>query len=146
DNIILPKKVRIYRRADHHVLQWWEPACKKTRSLRVPGDLIDAVAKGREVESRLTSFRSSGSGHSRLSHADLVAAYVKDLENRANAGEIDPGTVARYRAPLECHYLVFVARPEVARRYSAAAGVDRSFQLEFTQFLQSRNVAANGRA
>lgn len=144
-NISLPKTVRIYRRTDHHVLQWWEPANKKTLSLKVTGDLIDAVAKGREIESRLTNFRSSGNAHGRLSHSELVSAYLKDLESRANAGEIDLGTVARYRAPLECHYLVFVAKPEVARRYSSVTRVDRNFQLEFLQFLQSRNVSANGR-
>jgi hypothetical protein len=101
---------------------------------------------GREVKSRLTNFRSAGNGHGRLSHADLVAAYIKDLECRAKAGEIELGTVARYRAPLECHYLAFVVRPEVARSYPWVAGVDRRFQLEAAQFLQSRNVAANGRA
>lgn len=144
-NISLPKAVRIYRRTGHHVLQWWEPASKKTLSLKVIGDLVDAVAKGREIDSRLANFRSSGSAHGRLSHSDLVSAYLKDLDSRANAGEIDLSTVARYRAPLECHYLVFVAQPEVARRYSSVAGVDRNFQLEFAHFLQSRNVSANGR-
>jgi hypothetical protein len=145
-DINLPKAVRIYRRAKHHVLQWWEPSHKKTLSLRVNGDLIDAVARGREIETRLIDCRSSGHVPGRLTHVDLVTAYLEDLAKRANADEIDQRTVERYRAPLQCHYLAFAAEPDVARHYRYVGDINRDFQLSFARFLQSRNVASNGRS
>jgi hypothetical protein len=42
--------VRIYARQDHHVLQFWDPAAKKTLYDRVHGDLIDAIARARDLD------------------------------------------------------------------------------------------------
>ena len=43
--IIPPKRVRIYARGDHYVLQWWDPTAKRTLCERVNGDLVTAIAR-----------------------------------------------------------------------------------------------------
>ena len=58
--IIAPSRVRIYERADHFVLQWWNPAEKRTLNERVDGDLVEAIARARKIDERLEHFRSSG--------------------------------------------------------------------------------------
>ena len=98
--IELPKKVRIYQRTGHYILQWWDRAQKKTLSQRIKGDLLDAIVRAREIDVRLIHSGSTGAIASRLSHEQLVVAFVGDLVKRADAGEIDPRTVDRYRAPL----------------------------------------------
>ena len=142
--VTLPQKVRIYARDQHFLLQWWEPTCKKTISQRIDGDVLEAIVRGREIESRLVNYRSSGSATPRLDHTEVVAVFLKDLEKRADAGEIDPGTTTRYRAPLEQHYLAFVCRPDVAHKYPHVTNINRSFRLDFSQFLQSRQISPNG--
>ncbi len=132
-----PKKVRIYKRAGHHVLQWWDRVQKKTLSLRIDGDLVEAIVRAREIDTRLVHYQTSGQPACRLSHEQLVGAYFDDLTKRADAGEIDTRTVERYRASLHCHYLPFVVQPDIARRYRHTTNIDRDFQLEFARFLQS---------
>jgi integrase len=141
--IIAPKRVRIYFRADHYVLQWWDPAAKGNLSDRVDGDLVAAIARARQIEERLTHFRSSGQGCRRLGHPELVDAFLKDQSRRADAGEIAPGSVTRYQSALN-HYLLFVQQPEIANNFPYVAGVNRDFQLELAGFLSRRLVSSNG--
>ena len=138
-----PAKVRIYRRTDHYVLQWWDPAAKRNLCDRVDGDLIAAVARARDVDERVRNYRASGQASRRARHADVVKGFLDDLEGRADAGEVRPGTVARYRSAL-AHYTAFASRPDVTSRYAYATGVDRHFALEFAAFLGSRSVTPNG--
>jgi hypothetical protein len=128
------------------VLQWWDPAAKATLSDRVNGDLVAAISRAREIDNRLTHFRSAGpEGTRKLSHSDLVLAFQKDLVSRANAGEIDARTVDRYRAAL-AHYLAFCCCSEVQKKFSGATGVNRDFRLGLCAFLANRNVTPNGRS
>src|SRR5258708_3213556 len=55
--IIGPKRVRLYLRAGHYVLQWWDPAAKANLSDRVDGDLVAAIMRARQIEGRLEDFR-----------------------------------------------------------------------------------------
>jgi hypothetical protein len=139
-----PKKVRVYWRHDHHVLQWWDPEAKQNQSDRVDGDLVAAICRARQIEERLTHFRRSGQGRRRLSHADLVRRFLDDLEKRANAGMVDPATVRRYCSALR-HYEAFCQQSEVQKAFPHVAGVNRDFRLAFTAFLASRSIAPNGR-
>jgi len=145
EGVAAPDKVRIYARADHFVLQWWDPGAKKNLSDRVNGDLIAAIARAREINERIKNFRASGHVSRRLGHSDLIVSYLEDLDKRADAGEIKPGTVERYRAALG-HYEAFIERPDVASRYAYVVGVDRDLALEFTAFLNARIVTPNGAA
>jgi integrase len=138
-----PKKVRIYRRQDHYVLQWWDPAAKGNLSDRVEGDLVAAIAKARQIEERLTHFRSSGQGCRHLGHPELVKKFCHDLARRADAGEIDPRSVTRYGSALN-HYLAFVEQPQIENSFPHIAGVNRNFQLEFAGFLNQRAISSNG--
>jgi hypothetical protein len=139
-----PKKVRVYYRRDHYVLQWWDPAARANLSERVDGDLVSAIVRARQVEERLTHFRRSGHGSRSLGHDELVSRFLADLERRADAGAIDPGTPRRYRSAL-AHYQAFVELPEVRKAFPHAAGVNRDFRLDFAAFLAGRSVPANGR-
>lgn len=138
-----PRKVRIYERAGHYVLQWWDHGAKQNLSDRVDGDLVAAIARAREIDERLVEQRSSGMQGKRLRHEELVGRYLAAQEARANAGDVTPQTVARYRTAL-AHYLAFVEQPQVARQYPFAARVDRDFQLELTGFLNQRWITGNG--
>jgi len=143
DGVDAPKKVRIYQRRDHYVLQWWDPGAKKNLVDRVDGDLVDVIARAREIDERIKNFRASGHVSRRLGHTDLMTGYLGDLGRRADAGEITPGTVERYRAALG-HCEAFLVQPGIISRYAYAAGVDRDFALEFAAFLNARNVTPNG--
>src|SRR4051812_48628022 len=44
-----PDKVRVYRRAGHYVLQWWDPGAGRNVADRVDGDLLAALARAREI-------------------------------------------------------------------------------------------------
>jgi hypothetical protein len=140
-----PEKVRVYRRHDHYVLQWWAPEAKQNLSDRVDGDLVAALFRARQIEERLTQFRRSGQGRRRLPHADLVARFLADLEQRADAGQVDPATARRYRTALR-HYEAFCEQPEVLKAFPHAAGVNRDFRLTFSAFLAGRSTSPNGRA
>jgi hypothetical protein len=140
-----PKKVRIYLRQDHYVLQWWEPRERTNLSDRVEGDLVAAISRARELDERLTALRDSGQPrHRRLTHSDLVAKFLADLERRADADEIDPGTVGRYAAALQ-HYLDFCNQPTTAGAFGTANKANRDFRLAFASFLAKRTVTGNGR-
>lgn len=141
-----PQRVRIYQRSGHFVLQWWDPGAKGNLSDRVDGDLVAAIARARQIEERLTHFRSSGQGgHRRLSHEELLSRYLADLKQRANAGDLETATVARYSAALD-HYLAFWRQPAICKAYPHVAGVNRDFRLAFAAFLANRQVAPNGNA
>ncbi len=140
-----PQKVRVYQRAGHFLLNWWDPGAKKNVSERVAGDLLAALTRARDVDARIGAVRTAGAGRApRVGHADLVGRYLADLGRRADAGEVDPKTVQRYEGALR-HYTVFTARPQVVKRYPAAGTVDREFRLEFAAFLTTREVTGNGR-
>jgi hypothetical protein len=144
--IIGPKKVRLYRRRQHYVLQWWDPSAKANLSDRVEGDLVAAITRARTIEERLTQFKASGRVRQRrLAHPDLVEAFLADLRRRAEAGDIDPATVRRYDAALR-HYLAFCAQSAVAKGCPHAAGVNREFRLQLAAFLAQRPVTPNGSA
>jgi hypothetical protein len=140
-----PQKVRLYARFGHFVLQWWDPAAKKNLSDRVDGDLVSAIARARQIEEKLTSFRSAGLGARRLSHHDLVERFLTDLGQRADAGSIDLATVQRYATAL-AHYQAYCAEPEIRKAFPHVAGVNRHFRLGFSAFLAHQCVASNGRA
>jgi hypothetical protein len=144
--IVGPEKVRLYRRHDHYVLQWWDPAAKTNLSDRVQGDLVAAIARARQIEERLTHFKASGQvRHRHLRHADLLEAFLTDLQRRADAGGIDPATVRRYRSALH-HYLAFCEDPSIAKAYPHAMGVNREFRLKLAAFLAQRSISPNGHA
>jgi hypothetical protein len=142
-DVVGPKKVRLYWRHDHYVLQWWDAEAKQNLSDRVDGDLVAAVFRARQIEERLTHFRRSGQGRRRLSHDDLVQRFLGDLEKRADAGMVDPATVCRYRSALG-HYQAFCRQNVVQKAFPHVSCVNRDFRLDFAAFLANRNVSANG--
>ncbi len=140
-----PRKVRVYRRAAHFLLNWWDPAAGKSLSERVDGDLLAALSRARDLDRRLTTRRSAGVGAARhVGHAELVARYLDDLGRRADAGEVAPATAARYRAAL-AHYLAYCEQPAVVRFTLTAARAGRPFRLGLAAFLADRSVGGNGR-
>ncbi|MBL8792397.1 MAG: hypothetical protein JNM56_00685 [Planctomycetia bacterium] len=141
--VAVPRRVRIYRRSGHHLLQWWDPAAGRNLAERIDGDLVAAIARARQIEERLTHFRSSGQGCRRLGHSELVERFLKDQTRRADAGEIDPGTVRRYQSALN-HYLVFARQPEIEKGCPHVAGANRDFQLDLAAFLNRRLISPNG--
>jgi hypothetical protein len=142
--VVAPRKVRIYFRRDHYVLQWWDPQEKATLSHRVEGDLVAAIAQAREIDERLSAVRSSGRPrHRRVDHGDLVVRFQSDLSRRSAAGEIDPATVRRYEAALR-HYLGFCELSSIAKAFPNAATVNRDFRLAFAAFLAERTVSGDG--
>jgi hypothetical protein len=141
--VAAPRKVRLYHRLDHYVLQWWDSGAKQNLSDRIDGDLVSAIARTRQIEEKLAHFRSAGQGKRRLTHEDLTARFIADLHRRANAGAVDPATVRRYTAAL-AHYGAFCARPETQKAYPHVAGVNRDFRLAFAAFLAGRRTPPNG--
>lgn len=140
-----PKKVRLYRRSGHYILNWWDPAAGKNLSERVDGDLLVALVKARAIDGRLVDGKSAGLGRRpRLGHAELVDRFLADLRRRADAGEVAAATVGRYRSAL-AHYLAYCESPEIARAFPTAASADRRFRLGFMAFLQGRAITGNGR-
>lgn len=141
--ITAPKRIRIYRRSTHYILQWYDSGRRRNASERVDGDLVAAIARAREIDRRLDEYRTAGTGHRRLTHAELVTHFKRDLHQRADAGELDLKTVARYQSALT-HYTAFLESGEVAKRYPIASRIDRQFVLEFAAFLKSRRISPNG--
>src|SRR5262245_27239120 len=89
-----PRKVRVYHRADHFLLNYWDPGEKKNRSERITGDLLAALTRAREIDERIAIQRRAGAGVTRrVGHSDLVGRYLADLARGADAGEVDPKTV-----------------------------------------------------
>ena len=128
--VAVPRKVRLYARQNHFILQFWDPAAKRTLSIRVAGDLIDALAEARKIETRLINYKTAGRGVSKLGHYDLVDRFLVDLRQRADAGEIAPGTVRRYETALR-HYLRFCDQIAIRKDYPTATSVNREFRLSF---------------
>ncbi|MFM7149716.1 MAG: hypothetical protein ACKO23_07730 [Gemmataceae bacterium] len=138
-----PRKVRLYRRQEHYVLQWWDPAAKGNLSDRVDGDLLSALMRARQIEERLSHLRRSGLGHRKLNHEELVSGFVGDLRKRADAGSLMPGTVARFRSALG-YYLRFAEHTEVRRTFPHAGGINREFALGLASFLKGCQISPNG--
>jgi hypothetical protein len=143
--ITAPRKVRVYRRNDHYLLQWWSPTQGKNVSERITGDLLTALVRAREVEQKLVDFPRASASANRCGHTALVERFVDHLGRRAEAGEVQPATVGRYRTALR-HYLAFVDQPGVSKSYRHAHQVDRDFRLAFAAFLANRRVTPNGSA
>ena len=144
--VVPPRRVRIYRRSGHHLLQWWDPAARRNLAERIDSDLVGAIVRARQIEERLTHFRTAGHKHARrLLHGTLTDQYLADLRRRADAGEVSPATVARYDDALQ-HYRAFCEQPEVGRAWPHPAGVNREFRLGLSAFLNGRAVSPNGRA
>jgi hypothetical protein len=144
--IVAPQRLRIYRRSGHHLLQWWDPAARRNLAERIDDDLVAAIVRARQIEERLTNFRTGGRKHARrLLHGDLIDQYLADLRQRADAGEIGSATVKRYQDALQ-HYRAFCEQLDVRRNWPHAAGANREFRLALSAFLTSRAVAPNGRA
>ena len=141
--IIPPKRVRIYLRAEHYILQWWDKSQKRNLCERIDGDLVTAIARARQIDERLEHFRSSGMGVSKTQHAVLVEWFRADLHGRADAGEIDPRTVRRYESALR-HYQGFVEQPSIHRQFPHISSVDRKFALELMAYLRTIPVRPNG--
>ena len=141
--IAAPEKVRVYRRADYFLLQWWEPSEKKNVAERVQGDLLTAIVRARTIDERLTHYRSSCTGTRRLGNQQLIGQYIEDLQQRATAGEISPATARRYASALE-HYRGFVSQPKIEKRWATAASVDRKFVQELRAYLSQLQISPNG--
>ncbi len=145
EGILPPKKVRIYRRRDHFLLQWWDPGEKRTQNVRVEGDLVTAISQARGIDERLTHFNAASTAPRRVPHEQLVNGFVGHLRQRANAGEIDVSTACRYESALR-HYLDFAQQPGLTAAQRYAAGIDREFQLQLGSYLNNLRIAPNGRA
>ncbi len=142
--VTAPGKVRLYARRDHYVLQWWEKQEKRTLNERVEGDLVTAITRAREIDSRLQHFKSSGRKSERCDHATIVDRFIKSLQLRADAGEIDVETTRRYESALRRHYLQFMEQPGISRKYRQVSAVDGQFQQMFAAFLSHVQVSPNG--
>jgi integrase len=138
-----PKRVRIYQRTAHYILQWWDSAAGGNLSARVDGDLVAAIVRAREIEARLEQYRASGEGRRRVKHQELVERFITDLDHRADAGEIDPRTAKRYGSAL-AHYVDFVEQPQVSAAFPSATQVNRDFVLQFAAYLESLRISPNG--
>ncbi|MCI0380097.1 MAG: hypothetical protein L0215_21140, partial [Gemmataceae bacterium] len=145
DGILPPQKVRIYRRGEHFVLQWWDSGAKCTLNSRIEGDLVAAIVQAREIDSRLTHYKSASTSPRRIAHAELVEAFVADLQKRADAGQIDLATARRYESALR-HYRCFTEHAPLTAVQRYAAGIDREFQLQFASFLNGLDVTSKGRS
>lgn len=143
--ITAPRKVRIYSRAAHYVLQVWDPSLKRTVCERIDNDLLSALIRARELDERVTNYRRSGHAGVKLTHERLVELFTNDLDLRSNAGEIDPKTVQRYRDALK-HYLAFANHSDHGLRTNNVQRVDRAFQMALATYLNRVEVTPNGRA
>lgn len=141
--IVPPKKVRIYWRHDHYVLQWWDPAAKCNLSDRPQGDLIAAIMRARQIEDRLQNFKSGGTGRQAISHRELCEKYLADLRKRADASEIDTRTVARYQSALK-HFLSFCEQRQIERAYPSVTRINRDFALLLGEYLANLLISPNG--
>lgn len=139
-----PLKVRLYSRATHFLLNWWDPEQKKNLSERIDGDLLEALVRAREIDERVVNFRRSGVGRRKLGHDKLVERYLNHQRDRARARAIAVGTVDRYRTALG-HYLTFATGSEAAA-WPTVNRVDERFAITFAGFLEHLTVSPNGHA
>jgi hypothetical protein len=141
-----PVKVRIYRRRDHYLLQWWEPTRGRTCYDRIDGDLLDAIATARQIDDRLASSGRSGAASNLVPPEQLVERYLADLTARADAGTLALRSVSRFRAALD-HYLAFIRDAGIdARCRRSIAAADRKLALSLSAWLAARCVTPNGRS
>lgn len=140
-----PVKVRIYRRSDHFILQWWDPGAKRNLAERVDGDLLAALIAARKVDERLAQQRTAGAGRRRLAHEELVQRYLEDLRKRADAGSLSPASVRRLTSALG-HYQDFVAQPMIVKEFPYAVNINRDFRLTFDAYLTGKQIHPNGHA
>ncbi len=139
-----PKKVRIYRRNDRYLLDWWDRSVNGHLRQPVDGDLADAVVAARKIDEHLLACKTSGRAKQKVSHAELVEAYLADIQSRVDAGQLATATPGTYKSAL-AHYVTFIEQPTVAHRYDRIGRVDRNFAREFAAFLNDRRVSRNGR-
>ena len=137
--VLPPKKVRIYLRRDHYVLQIWDPAAKKTVSTRVDGDLVSAIAKAREIEATWDNFAALGLTRRKLDYAELVRLFLADVARRVEAEELSTATLHRYRTALR-HFEQFVGQPHIQRQFPHASLTNQVFQQEFAVYLKGQRV------
>ncbi len=137
-----PRKVRIYRRQAHYLLQWWVPAQRRTLNERVEGDLLTAILRARQIDGDLLA-PPPAADDAHTSHQELVDRFLGDVAQRVEADELAPRTLARYRSALG-HYLAFVDDAVSPATKPQPAGVDRPFALGFAAFLRHRRVTPNG--
>ena len=145
DGVQPPKRVRVYRRQGHFLLQWWEPSAKQNLSERVVGDVVDALAAAREIDGRLEDLKSSGRARQRLSHRELVEKFLEDSRRRADGGEITTATVKRYESAVG-HYVSFAQSSAIRGAHARAINTDRKFALGFAAYLDNQMVSPNGHA
>ncbi len=126
------------------MLQWWDARERATLNERVDGDLVEAISRARDIDTRLEHFKSSGRKPQRFEFTKVVDQYTADLQRRADAGEIDIGTVCRYEASLRRHFVPFVQQLAVSKKYPHVAKIDREFQLEFAAHMNHVQVSPNG--
>lgn len=138
--ILPPKKVRLYWRNGHYVLQWWSPAHRRTLSDRTNGDFLAALTRVRQIEEQLETRGRVSTGQRRLSYSELVNSYIEHLRRRADASEIDLRTVARYQTALQ-YFEKFTAQSEINAAYPHPGRTDREFVLRFQGFLQQQRVS-----
>jgi integrase len=89
--------------------------------------------------------KNSGKTRARLRHEQFVEAYRRDLQRRADAGEIRQSTVTRYHSAL-AHYVSYVASHRAAAAGPYATGVNRTLAQGFSAFLATALVSPNGTA
>ena len=132
------RRVRLYRRREHFILQWWDRGASRTLNERVEGDLLVAAERARVIDQRLDRARRTRHrgliATARWSVVELIEGYEQDLAQRVEAGELTPATRQRYVQALH-HLSRFIAQPEVAAEYRIADRVDRAFALRFSSFL-----------
>jgi hypothetical protein len=138
-----PRRVRVYRRSQHFIIQWWDKKEKRTVSERIDGDLLAALSRARDVDERLEHFGVTGGKLRQCRPRELAERYLDDLGRRANATEIDIATVDRYDSAIQ-HFLRFVEQPGIAAKYRNVSQLDRDCQLAFAAYLNTVQISPNG--
>ena len=71
-----PQRVRIYARGERFLLQWWDPRERATLNERVNGDLVEAISRARDIDTRLEHSNSSGRKPQRCELTDVIDHYT----------------------------------------------------------------------
>jgi hypothetical protein len=140
-----PVKVRIYRRTDHFILQWWDPGAKRNLTERINGDLLAALSAARKIDERLANQRTAGTGRRRMTHEELVRCFQDDLKKRVDAGSLSLSSARRFSSALR-YYSDFTAQPAIAKEFPLVANVNREFRLTFDANLSGKQIHPNGHA
>jgi integrase len=120
-------------------LNWFENGknCKHT----VIGDKFTAVTEADRINDQLSTIGRSGRVCEQISVAALVERYGRHLNQRADAGEISPRTVARYQSAL--HYLRRFAEKSGGSRVRLGR-LDSEFVLSLKSYLNRLKIHRNG--